>query len=415
MNYRQTKVLRKSELAEQIRSDCRRGDLPPGSPLPSVRELALKHGLSKRVVNEELQKLVTAGLLRSVPRVGVFVRDTAPEGLLNHTVIVLSAGKGQPLTGQRHGGWLSHVAVGALREIEEQGLNAVFLNPERLSEDVLDRLTSEKPLGMVIPETSADLRGRVPFGSRMLANGVPVIFNTGDPSLAQFDRVASDAEQGSYQLTRWFLQQGRTGIAMIYPPSADKYWAVQRRAGYENAMREAGLSPRPGIELPPYVAGPAQEILSVDYVRSVAEVLRPFLGAPQGLSVLLAASDGPVAELEAACQYLGLYPGKDVFLAGYDNYWMDLEMCSYPAAHPVVTVDRRNETMGVEMIRLLLERVRRGPLHGSGGGPLLRSVIPRVIVADPAQAANVPATRTANPLLITTRANVSPVGVGAGL
>ncbi len=51
------------------------GELEAGERLPTERELAAKTGVSRPVVHESLVKLESKGLVRIVPRHGVFVKD----------------------------------------------------------------------------------------------------------------------------------------------------------------------------------------------------------------------------------------------------------------------------------------------------------------------------------------------------
>ncbi|SMD14114.1 GntR family transcriptional regulator [Kibdelosporangium aridum] len=59
------------EYARKIRG----GELPPGVQLPSYAELATRHGVSDAVVRKFLDLLQGQGLIRKVPRRGIFVAD----------------------------------------------------------------------------------------------------------------------------------------------------------------------------------------------------------------------------------------------------------------------------------------------------------------------------------------------------
>jgi signal transduction histidine kinase len=69
--------MQRRALVDDLRQACRDGELRPGDMLPTVRELQERYRLSPRTVTAELRKLADEGLLRTVPRVGVFVADTA--------------------------------------------------------------------------------------------------------------------------------------------------------------------------------------------------------------------------------------------------------------------------------------------------------------------------------------------------
>jgi DNA-binding LacI/PurR family transcriptional regulator len=68
-----------------------------------------------------------------------------------------------------------------------------------------------------------------------------------------------------------------------------------------------------------------------------------------------------------------------VLIAGYDNYFDHCGERRFEPQVPAATMDKQNDLMGREMVRLLLDR--------AGGklppGPQLRAVPPRLVVAHP--------------------------------
>ncbi|MGW4369825.1 GntR family transcriptional regulator [Nocardia takedensis] len=64
----------------------RRGELAPGTQLPSYSELATRHGVSQIVIRKAVELLLSQGLVRTVERRGTFVADrpnlirVSPEG-----------------------------------------------------------------------------------------------------------------------------------------------------------------------------------------------------------------------------------------------------------------------------------------------------------------------------------------------
>lgn len=68
------------QLQGQIEFGVTIGDFPPGSRLPSVRELATQLGLSPVTVASVYRSLREAGVIDSAPGRGTFVRDHHPSG-----------------------------------------------------------------------------------------------------------------------------------------------------------------------------------------------------------------------------------------------------------------------------------------------------------------------------------------------
>lgn len=201
MATRKETLKRKTALVQQIRRDYKNGELLPGEMLPPVRELADKFGLSKRVVNEELQKLASEGWIFTVPRKGIFVSGdagTSPR-FLDHAVVVLS-GADRPNPKHRQSGWLDYVAYGALKEIHARGLHSIVLHPDRLCAEVLERLAPEQPYGVVVPEMDGEVMQD--YGKVLREKGVRVVMNSDDPRVSDFPRIVPDHVKGAALLTQ---------------------------------------------------------------------------------------------------------------------------------------------------------------------------------------------------------------------
>jgi GntR family transcriptional regulator len=67
------------KVAAVIAGAIESGELPPGQRLPSQQHLAQMAGVSKTAVQNALAVLHDQGLVRSVPRLGVFVTERKPE------------------------------------------------------------------------------------------------------------------------------------------------------------------------------------------------------------------------------------------------------------------------------------------------------------------------------------------------
>src|SRR5438477_7530910 len=61
------------QLARQIRERIRSGDLAPGDPLPSTRDLASELKLSRNTAVYAYERLISEGYLEPSARAGIFV------------------------------------------------------------------------------------------------------------------------------------------------------------------------------------------------------------------------------------------------------------------------------------------------------------------------------------------------------
>jgi DNA-binding LacI/PurR family transcriptional regulator len=110
-------------------------------------------------------------------------------------------------------------------------------------------------------------------------------------------------------------------------------------------------------------------------VRHKMKYLAEYLGNGKGCDAILDSSDGEVPATAAACRKLGYEPNLDVLIAGYDNYWSDVHERMFELAGPIVTMDKLNWQMGMEMVNLLLARAE-GRLKTE---PQLRWITPALV------------------------------------
>lgn len=82
--------MKRAKASEELVLDIKRtilsGKYPPGSQLPSERELAKKYNLSRVPVREAIEQLVKENILRTEPHVGTFVTDLYDVELLSKSM-----------------------------------------------------------------------------------------------------------------------------------------------------------------------------------------------------------------------------------------------------------------------------------------------------------------------------------------
>ena len=86
--------MKRAKASEELVLDIKRtilsGKYPPGSQLPSERELAAKYNLSRVPVREAIEQLVKENVLRTEPHVGTFVTDLYDVELLSKSMYHIS-------------------------------------------------------------------------------------------------------------------------------------------------------------------------------------------------------------------------------------------------------------------------------------------------------------------------------------
>ena len=353
----------RTRVMRQVEEWIRTGALADGRPVPSERVLAQQLGVDRRTVRSALNLMSEEGLLRSNGgrlRLVVAPEATKPRvweleprrgGLLDQTIAVLSINPGAPTPGQSMSGWSGKLGAGAVEAIREAGMHVLALHPDFPVEETVARLAEAGPRGVVIPEAKTK-KGLLELWAQMLGDaGIHVACYGDSPEARNLDRVVSDHEGGTYQLTNWLIQHGRRRILNVWPSPAEDYWFASRRAGYERAVREAGLEVLPTILVPPAPGDPQSR------GRLWAGYLLEYMQGPGKVDAVMVCSDGHVPEMAAVCGLFGRVPNRDVWIAGYDNYWAEVLSEGLPRC-PVATVDKGNYATGQEMVRLLVERTR---------------------------------------------------------
>ena len=360
----------------ELRNWMSSGLLRQDDLLPSERELSQRIGVGRATIRRAIQRLTEEGLIRPHGPRGRLVADPGPHRDWVSKSIVLLVPEmrdvDDPASRTR---WTDYLTLGALTAIRAAGLHSVSIISDEFGNRDIARLAVDRPTGVIVPEVFGGEGEPVKsLIDRLLPAGVRTVVYGGNPELASYDRVMSDHEQGSYLLTRALIARGRRRIAQCWVQPWDRYWLLARDRGYQRAMREAGLRPLDTIETPRLAVRPdARQFL--DGAKHVAGYLLERFQGDAAPDALLLGSDRNVFVTAAALRMLGRNPDTDVLLAGYDNFHAFCEERHYENTLPALTVDKRNDLMGHEMVDLLLAR-SRGQLRDE---PQTRVVPPELV------------------------------------
>ncbi|WP_162450902.1 substrate-binding domain-containing protein [Phytoactinopolyspora mesophila] len=236
MVSRRTSEKQRQALVDDVRRACRDGELRPGDMLPTVRELREKYRLSPRTVTAELKKLVDAGLLRTVPRVGIFVADTAATEPDSYVMLV-HPGQG---TGGR--GASDRVRLGFEERVTELGAASACMDV-----DVALRQAAEGALPPIagfffaMPDRAEDLLALGdPGAARVRWASIPM--TSPKPEMV-VDMVTADHVDGGQAATRHLRLRGHRRIAFLglHAPEDDEpsyHWSGLRMQGWLTVMEQ---------------------------------------------------------------------------------------------------------------------------------------------------------------------------------
>ncbi len=143
-------------------------------------------------------------------------------------------------------GWSDEfLAFDVVRRLSLMGRPVSFFNTKSLLRRGLDALFAAQPSGMVATSSVNGDPVALEALRRCREAGIPAVAYGNAPELRDYDRAYSDHRAGSRDLTRWLLAHGRRRIVPFFPLEPSMFWETERIAGYEEAMREAGLEPLP--------------------------------------------------------------------------------------------------------------------------------------------------------------------------
>ena len=338
-----------------LRTWIHAGRFASGQELPTEQALATELKVSRGTVRMALQHLREKGLVQSGQgrRHRVVSRTpTSPlSALMANTILVLCDPYFSPLP-NIHTGLLYSVDSGIQDAIGAMGSSMLRTGGSFLSQ-ALDAIAADPPRGVLVTEFAANNFAEHRLSRHVQLARLDSVVNTDAADWHGCDRVVSDHEAGSFELTQWLLARGHRRILPLWTNSdhvPETYWIRARNAGYERAMREAGLPPLAPLFM-------AEEKAKVTTERLLAGYLIERLAGPEPVDAILLDSDWHAGTVAAACRICGKDPNRDVAIAGYDNVWESLpEDRRAGFSGPVATVDRMNYEVGGEMVRMLTER-----------------------------------------------------------
>ena len=143
--------------------------------------------------------------------------------------------------------------------------------------------------------------------ARLIGGAHNVVLVDEDVPDAEVPRIFVENEAGARAATTHLISRGHRNIAMIGGPNG-LFSVMERRAGFERAMREAGLTVRPDhLLLGAYTR---------EFGRAAASTL---MGSPEPPTAIFAASDYIAVGVMQALQQLGVAVPGDVSLVGFDD------------------------------------------------------------------------------------------------
>lgn len=366
---RTSKLSPLGRVLRDIKKGIENGVFPRGQALPSARNLAKEFHADRGTVSRALKALEKDGTLIRTGSWTLIVAEKEKvieyirPAFLDNTVVVERCADLTKIRNSAHG-WSNHIDVGIITELREHGFNVFSINLRDFDNITLTEFLGGLPLASIVHSVNnayyAENVKR--FLAEVKTNGIPLVSYGNAEEVKDVDHVMVDQQYGAYLLTKKLIEDGCKKILTLFPVPERHYWPIERYHGYEQAMKEAGLEPLPMEEC---------SFVPLDYnivglERAYRENSKLFAGsllhhilADNSIDAVLAPSDGRAFYVAGAIRLCGKEPGKDVVIAGFDNYWQDHALREVEPCLPKYTIDKNNEGAGAEMVKLLIKRLNK--------------------------------------------------------
>ena len=314
-----------------------------GARQPTIRDVAMRAGVSKSLVSLVLQGdggvsgARRDAVLTAMAELGYRPNSRARALSLNRTdtVGVLLNDLSNP--------WFVDLLAGLATTLRSSGLAPILadsLTDHRIGVGSVEMLLAQDVDGLVIVGTTTEVDAITAAAER-----VPVVLaGTRDPELPNLDIVVNDDFTGAREATEHLLALGHTRIAHLTGPGQI---GALRLAGFRSAVAAAGLDPERYVE----TGGMSEE---GGYAAA-----RRLLSRPDRPTAVLAFNDVAAIGALSAADDLGLLVPEDVSLIGYDN--THLARIRHIS---LTSVDNGNFPVGAQAGRYLVERLADPGLPG---------------------------------------------------
>jgi LacI family transcriptional regulator len=228
----------------------------------------------------------------------------------------------------------------AIRAVEDaaftEGYRVLVCSTDERSDKqdaYLHELADERVLGVIISPSDP----RAPAIGHLLDVGIPIVAMDRRVHDPRADAVLPDNRRGAGAATELLIAAGHRDIAIVAGPTTVDA-GTERLAGYELAMRAAGLSPR-------RVEGGFR-------IERAREVVAQLLTLPAPPTALLVSNNLMAIGTLQAARAAGLRIPDDLALVGIDDpVWAAL------IDPPLTTMAQPVRQMALDAMALLLERV----------------------------------------------------------
>jgi LacI family transcriptional regulator len=206
----------------------------------------------------------------------------------------------------------SYEIVQGVQSVCEQRGKLLLIGETRESEETFARLTDRFRQQKVESIIYATFYHK-PVEIKQQFKRCPLVLVNCYDTAGKFHSVVPDDEQGSYDLTRFLIEQGHRRIASITLPT-DMVATQLRQQGFERAMADSGSEIHPSWIVHPQRLKPSEDM---EWLGSVLDTL---LASPSPPTAIMCGNDKMALRVIMQLHSRGLAVPSDISVVGYDDF-----------------------------------------------------------------------------------------------
>lgn len=333
-------------LREGIQEQIEDNTLPPGSKLPSERELQEMLGVSRATVRQALRFLIDNDLLQSTPGTGTFVLESA---------VVEKRLVGLIVSGPNFHFFYPQLAAAFSTCLRQSGyVTSLVMHNEQVEHliEAIQELMAQNVAALAItPPRHGDRSLLDSWLAELTVANVPVVFiGRQTARYPHIDCIATDNWRIGYEATRHLLELGHRRIVHI--GILDYSTGRSRAEGYRQAMIEAGLEPSI-LQISDEVPDPALPGSSPsEHLATPAYQIALELWSTDRPTAVFCFNDVSAMGVYKALRDLALRIPEDVSLISVDNL-----LTTRHFEVPLTTFALPGEAIGCRGAEVLLRRI----------------------------------------------------------
>lgn len=331
------------QLKEHLKGMILRGEIAPGSQIPSEHTLARQFKLSRHTVRQALGDLENEGLINREQGRGTFCLGQIKNGAKTIAVVTTYISE--------------YIFPAVIRGIEEvlspAGYNLILVNTDnnKAKEALcLENLLNQEIAGLIIePTKSARENTNAKYFMELEKRRLPYLmlhasYPESDPAY-----IIMDDEKGGYMATQYLLQLGHRKIAGIF--KADDLQGVRRQAGFMTALADYQTE-----FIPDFLGSFDTEQLS-SFPYQFARRLLQKIDPP---TAIVCYNDQTALGILEAIRDEGLKVPNQISVIGYDDssYALASEVKLTTIKHPKIDMGQQAARFIIDMVEGRVEKPR---------------------------------------------------------